>query len=225
MALSPEHQQRLQIFQEITQISDVPLCTEILEQNGWNVDVAVENFVQGRSSQPRTDSSSRNRPRTEVADEIADEERRPAGFIDYLWNPLRWIFQVRPVSLNPSSDTRKFISEFDDQFPHHPNFRTGSYQSAVLNAFQTSKFLLVYIHSPMHEDTDRFCRQVLCTQNVSRFLDENFVTWAGRVWDPEAYGLSTQLRASSYPFMALLICQSERTVQVADRIQGVVGSI
>ncbi len=135
--------------------------------------------------------------------------------------PLRWLFQTRPVSLNRELDTRKFLAEFDTQYGNqHPTFVEGSYQLAVQRAHQQSKFLLVYIHSPMHEDTPRFCHQVLCTQSFTQFANENFVCWSGRVWDPEAYDLSHQLRASSFPFMALLVCQSERMVQVADRSQG-----
>jgi hypothetical protein len=140
---------------------------------------------------------------------------------DLIWNPLRWLFQARPISLNPELDTRKFIAEFELKVnANHPNFVDRSYQSAVALAYRESKFLLVYIHSPMHEDTEKFCNQVLCSQNVIRFLDNNLITWAGRIWDPEAYSLSSQLRASTFPFVALLVCQSERVVHVADRFQG-----
>ncbi len=40
------------------------------------------------------------------------------------------------------------------------------------------------------------------------------------MWDTEAYSLSIQLKASTFPFLALLVCQSERIVQVVNRIQG-----
>eukprot|EP01036_Dinobryon_divergens_P027762 gene27762-36584_t len=48
------------------------------------------------------------------------------------------------------------------------------------------------------------------------------VTWAGKIWDSEAYGLSSQLKATAYPFVALLVCQSNRMVQVAEKVQGYV---
>jgi FAS-associated factor 2 len=137
--------------------------------------------------------------------------------------PLRWMFQTRPVNVNRELDARKFLAEFDAQYGRlHPTFVDGSYQLAVQRAFQQSKFLLVYIHSPMHEDTPRFCHQVLCTQTFAQFANEHFVCWSGRVWDPEAYDLSNQLRAASFPFLALLVCQSDRVVQVAERTQGFV---
>jgi FAS-associated factor 2 len=143
------------------------------------------------------------------------------GLFGLLLVPLRWLFQARPLSLNPDQDTLRFLDDYNLKVsPTHPNFHAGSYQSAVANAFEQSKFLLVYIHSPLHEDTPRFCRGVLSAPAVVNFANEHLITWAGRVWDPEAYGLSTQLRATTFPFMALLVCQSNRTVQIADRIQG-----
>ena len=158
---------------------------------------------------------------------IHDEEERPvaqrpnSALFEMALTPLRWLFQTHPISLNRELDTRKFLGEFDRKYSsRHPTFVDGSYQSAVARAFQQSKFLLIYLHSPMHDDTTKFCNQVLCSESFSVFANQNVVCWAGKIWDPEAYDLSSQLRASSYPFLALLVCQSDRVVQVADRIQG-----
>ena len=46
------------------------------------------------------------------------------------------------------------------------------------------------------------------------------ICWAGKIWDPEAYGLGIQLRNSTFPFLAVLLCQTDRTVQLADKIEG-----
>jgi hypothetical protein len=63
-------------------------------------------------------------------------------------------------------------------------------------------------------------REILCSESFKTFADENLLVWSGQVWDAEAYALSMQLRCSSFPFLALLVCQSERSVQIADKIQG-----
>ena len=47
-SLTPEQQNSLQLFQEISQIPDVDLCQDILRENHWDVETAVESFVQGR---------------------------------------------------------------------------------------------------------------------------------------------------------------------------------
>ena len=64
----------------------------------------------------------------------------------------------------------------------------------------------------LQEDTDKFCHSVLSKPNVINFFNSNVVTWAGhttnilliiliiliiiligKVWDPEAYDLSSKL--------------------------------
>jgi len=62
----------------------------------------------------------------------------------------------------------------------------------------------------IQEDTDKFCHSVLSKPNVINFFNSNVVTWAGhttnmliltilililigKVWDPEAYDLSSKL--------------------------------
>lgn len=142
--------------------------------------------------------------------------------LDAMLQPLKWLFRVQPPQDNPTQDARKFVTEFDATY--HPNnraeFCNDSYQVAVQQAFQSSKFLVVYLHSPMHEDTAKFCRQSLCTRNVTMVLNEHAVTWAGSVWAQEGYELSSQLRVSSFPFVAVLVCESARQVKIVDRIQG-----
>ena len=226
------------MFQEICQITDDELCIQILGQNTWNVDNAVNSFMTQHSGPVSSESSSsdtsfgnaRNRNvNSQNRNNIQEQLQRPAvqrqnsPAFEMILTPLRWLFQTHPISLNRELDTRKFIGEFESKYSaQHPTFVDGSYQSAVARAFQQSKFLLIYLHSPMHEDTSKFCNQVLCSESFSQFANQNVVCWAGRIWDPEAYDLSSQLRASSYPFLALLLCQSDRVVQIADRVQGII---
>jgi hypothetical protein len=66
-------------------------------------------------------------------------------------------------------------------------------------------------------------RQVLCSERITRIVNGNeMLVWGGSVWDPEPYNLSLQLKVSTFPFLALLLCESERSVQILDRIQGLV---
>lgn len=219
---------------------------QILQQNNWDLSLALSQFVGNSNTDTviaptrsessvtrRTNRSAETGPRSNApglatsSNSAADRQIRGSdnsgGLLGLLTVPLRWLFQARPLSLNPDQDTHKFIDDYNIKYSSpHPNFHAGSYQSAVASAYDQSKFLLVYLHSPLHEDSQRFCRGVLAAPAVVTYANEHLVTWAGRVWDPEAYGLSTQLRASAFPFVALLVCQSNRTVQIADRIQGYV---
>lgn len=76
-------------------------------------------------------------------------DRRPTtayshgGITDLLTVPLRWLFQSRPISLNPHRDTLTFIDEYNESYGNnHPTFHAGAFQSAVANAFSQSKLLL-----------------------------------------------------------------------------------
>jgi len=85
-----------------------------------------------------------------------------------------------------------------------PRFFEGTYSQAAHKAREENKFLLVYLHSSMHSDSPRFCREVLCTENVASFLEENFILWGGDITTTEAYRLSNQFGVTSYPFFAVV---------------------
>ena len=223
MSLTDQQQQLVATFHEITQLEDEELIAQILRQNNWNVDQAVNNYVAGSDATPAASSSSTDQQVwRNVGNDQQQSESNQNWLINALFNPLKIVFFARPAMLNPEADTRRFVNEFNAKYGYqHPTFQLSSYQTAVVQAFRQHKMLLVYIHSPLHEDTGVFCENALCSQNVTRYIDENTVFWSGSVWDPEAYSLSTQLKASTFPFLALLVCQSERVVQVIDRIQGI----
>jgi FAS-associated factor 2 len=231
MSLTDEQQQLVATFHEITQLEDEELIVQILRQNNWDVDQAVNNYVAGSSDPTPVSTSSstsidqqvwRNTGDSGGSDNRQQLESNQNWLINALFNPLKVVFFARPAILNPEADTRRFINDFNAKYGYqHPAFQVSSYQASVVQAFRQHKMLLVYIHSPLHEDTSAFCENALCSQNITRYIDENTVFWSGSVWDPEAYSLSTQLKASTFPFLALLVCQSERVVQVIDRIQGI----
>ena len=268
--LSDSQRSTLEMFREISNINDDYLCMQILQQNQWDLDTSLNQFVQGQSinennmesfndnnsdrnitrrhtstsqstefsnntstnaiqrsnaiansnpiSSSSSSSSSRNNSNTNIS---TTNNTTTGGLFGLLLVPLRWLFQVRPTSLNPENDTLKFIEEYNQKYSsNHTLFHPNSYQNAVTVAHQSSKFLLIYLHSPLHEETDHFCENIMKSPSIVSYLNQHMVTWVGRVWDAEAYALSSQLRVSSFPFLAVLVCQSNRTVQIADRIQG-----
>jgi hypothetical protein len=64
------------------------------------------------------------------------------------------------------------------------------------------------------------CRQTLCSPALKQVVDERLIMWGGSTDHAEAYNLSQVLRVTRFPFLALLVCQSGRSVQLIDRIQG-----
>jgi hypothetical protein len=234
-------------FMDITQLQDSNLCRSILFQNNWNLEHAIENFIRGRDEVNNSSSTStdgiqrssihqRSNPSL-LTNQATTPTTSQTTIFDFIVSPLRWIFRIYPESLNPDEDATQFLTDFRRDYGENgPQFQGVSYSQVVSNANRESKFLLIYLHSPLHEDTGRFCRsvflivvarshpsdrQVLSSERITRIVNGNDVlVWGGSIWDPEPYNLSLQLKVSTFPFLALLTCESERSVQILDRIQG-----
>nr|CCA27208.1 conserved hypothetical protein [Albugo laibachii Nc14] len=102
-----------------------------------------------------------------------------------------------------------------------PSFEVTSFRDAVSTARSTCKFLLVYLHSPLHDDTRHYVDNVLCTNEFCEFINEQefLVSWAGDVTHLEGYSASLSLGATQYPFIAILSCQS-RGVSIVEKFTG-----
>lgn len=44
------------------------------------------------------------------------------------------------------------------------------------------------------QDTDDFCRETLCNQEVAAYIDATFVAWAGSIHHSDAFRVSPQCR-------------------------------
>jgi len=122
---------------------------------------------------------------------------------------------------DPKGACLKFLTEFEMKYGNiHPDFVEGSYNDALNTAKTSFKFLVIYLHSGLHQDTDAFCRDTLCTELISDFLDENFVSWAGNINTSEAFRISNVLSTTTYPFFAVICNNSIGGLTILDRVQG-----
>lgn len=160
-SLTSEQLRCLQNFRDISQTDEIDRAIEVLARNNWHVQSAVDDFFRnsdrpgGSLGQPPTSSRASSGGRSNAGNAGAHP---PAGILHY----FQWLFQSTPTALRPDDDRRSFLNDFDRKYgADHPLFFSGSYAGAVTHAFQQSKFLLVYLHSPIHEDTDQFCRYAL----------------------------------------------------------------
>ena len=225
--LSSEQLRALQEFRDIAQTDDIGGAVNLLERESWDVQAAVDTFFRNLSTEANMHQDS-------LRDERAISPSS-AGATRY----LQWLFQSVPTALNPDEDFRAFESSFEQTYgSNHPSFFQGSYTKAVAHAYHNTKLLLVYLHSPLHADTSKFCRfpifvrccitvlilflsrQSFCSPTFNQLADNRLVVWGGSTDHAEAYNLSQVLRATRFPFLALLVSQSERSVQLITRIQG-----
>jgi len=123
------------------------------------------------------------------------------------------------TAATPKTVGEQFLAEFKQVYPSPwPPFHNGSFSEAVRAAEQRQLPLFVYLHSDQHEDTDSFCKNTLCTVSVCTYLRENCVCWAGNIRSPEAFQLSQRVRATSFPYVALL-APTQRSGQLAGLYQ------
>ncbi len=85
-----------------------------------------------------------------------------------------------------------------------PPFERSSYSEAVRAAVTRRVPLLVYLHSPRHDDVPVFVRKVLGDEAFVTYVTNNAVCWAGDVSTQESFGLASSLRgASTMPYICL----------------------
>lgn len=236
-------QEVLIAFQNLTGIEEVELCLRYLVEQDWDLDAAVATALHekmnGGSSAPTPSSSSST---TSTVSNAAVAPQPARGWIGWGWSIVAgvWRFgwgfvgslvptgiiygqqqqQQRIDDLDPVAQASKLQREFETEYgPRHPTFFQGSYTQALDQAKRSLKFLLVYLHSPQHENTPGFCRTTLCSDVITDFFNDHFIFWAGSVSASEGYKVNNVLGASTYPFMAL-ICYLEDRATVVDKIEG-----
>lgn len=190
-------------FQAQTGSEDVQHSIRTLDENNWNLDAAVRSF---NSPNPRTNQS---------------------GWFSTFWNVGYNFFAsfLPGQEVDPVIASARFLTEFELQYGDvHPTFFRGSFQQACNRSKSDFKFLIAYLHSPMHQNTNQFCKDTLCTSLITDFFNENFIFWAGSISNSEAYKASLLLGASSYPFMAVLCHNNVGGITICDRIEDLISS-
>lgn len=122
-----------------------------------------------------------------------------------------------------SRETTTCISNYERQFGrHHPDAFPGTFEQAVAKARREFKFVLVYLHSSLHDDTASFCRDSLGSDTIVDMVNHNFLFWMGSISLKQGYLLSSSLGVTSYPFMGLVYTLDGRMTAVGHK-EGSVG--
>ncbi|KAK9122216.1 hypothetical protein Syun_019833 [Stephania yunnanensis] len=82
------------------------------------------------------------------------------------------------------------------------------------------KLLFVYLHSPDHPDTPAFCERTLCAEVIASFINQNFVSWGGSIRRSEGFKMSNSLKASRYPYCAVVMAATNQRIQLLQQIEG-----
>ena len=143
--------------------------------------------------------------------------------IDALFRLLTLPFNLflYPENTDPLQDISTFVQNFESKYGEsHPQFYNGSYSQAVAEAKRDLKFLVVYLHNNLHEDTEDFCKQVLTHLEVVNYIKRNsLIFWACSINLKEGYLVSKIMRENTYPFLALVALKNNRMI-IAKKFQG-----
>jgi len=125
--------------------------------------------------------------------------------------------------LDPTAATIKFRRDFELQYgTSHPAFAEESYNSLLQKCKNEYKFVVIYLHSDMHDDTKQFCNELLATETVEDLLNDHFLVWANDIRAPEGHKLSLALEATSFPYMAVLTNNKAGGISKLDSWEGLI---
>ncbi|KAL3817880.1 hypothetical protein ACJIZ3_003785 [Penstemon smallii] len=128
------------------------------------------------------------------------------------------------VSVSQSaSEAIDFVSGFDRDYggsTSRPNFVGEGFMDALQRSRHEYKLLFVYLHSPDHPDTQGFCERTLCNEMLAAFLNENFVAWGGSVKGSEGFKMSNSLKASRFPFCAVVMAATNQRIALLQQVEG-----
>mmetsp|Transcript_8129 Transcript_8129/g.10771 ORF Transcript_8129/g.10771 Transcript_8129/m.10771 type:complete len:452 (+) Transcript_8129:91-1446(+) len=151
---------------------------------------------------------------------------RPVGLISSilgtLLSPLDYLVGATPAPSTSQEAVQRFVDQFTHEFSteHCPNFVVEGFQATVGQAIRQEQLMLCYLHSPLHQDTPEFCREVLCSQEVTSSVNESVVVWGASVAHAEGMRVADLLQATSYPFLALLLPRPNSQVQLVEKFEG-----
>lgn len=240
--LDPGQMDKLLQLQGLTGLEDLEVCRALLESQDWDLEAVAREHL-GISDQAETDHDRDSSPppapppRPAAARAVWQPPRDPLGWILYLVSlPARmlyggasavWAFvsslfglPPRPTSevRDPVGDVVSFCAEYDARYGSaHPPFYRGSYVQALDVAKKELRFMLVYLHSEDHQDTDTFCSAVLADPQVVDYVSQSMLFWACSVRRPEGYRVSQALRENCYPALAVIVLRQHRMVVVGKK--------
>lgn len=118
-----------------------------------------------------------------------------------------------------ASEAMEFVSGFErDYGTTRPNFVSEGFMDALQRSRNTFKLLFVYLHSPDHPDTPLFCQRTLCTEAMAEFVNENFVSWGGSIRASEGFKMSNSLKASRFPFCAVVMAATNQRIALLQQV-------
>ncbi|KAE9619104.1 putative UBX domain-containing protein 2/7 [Lupinus albus] len=122
-----------------------------------------------------------------------------------------------------TSEAMDFVAEFERDYGSIgtiPSFVSEGFMDALQRSRNSFRLLFVYLHSPDHPDTPLFCERTLCSETVTAFVNHNFVAWGGSIRASEGFKMSNSLKASRFPFCAVVMAAANQRIALLQQVEG-----
>ncbi|XP_050376837.1 plant UBX domain-containing protein 10 [Argentina anserina] len=120
-----------------------------------------------------------------------------------------------------ATEAVEFVASFErDYGTRGPNFVGEGFMDALQRSRNSYKLLFVYLHSPEHPDTPAFCERTLCSEPLAAYINENFVSWGGSIRASEGFKMSNSLKASRFPFCAVVMAATNQRIVLLQQVEG-----
>lgn len=191
-----------------------------LEMSEWDLSRAIEIYYSS------TDHQYQQSEEDDSSERASERVVPTTGFVGRCFGALRKFATSQPGATGVEA-ARQLSLELEEKLPSRgPGARlrrafvVQTYKNAAATATRNSKCLLVYLHSPLHQDTDKFCAEVLGSEAVLACVQRHFVVWGAQLSSADGVILSEALRVSHYPFLAVLSTRPDGADVLIDKIQG-----
>ncbi|KAK2978663.1 hypothetical protein RJ640_019120 [Escallonia rubra] len=120
-----------------------------------------------------------------------------------------------------AAEAARFVADFERDYGRAgPSFVAEGFMDALQRSRHEFKLLFVYLHSPDHPDTPAFCGGTLCSEVLAAFVNENFVAWGGSIRASEGFKMSNSLKASKFPFCAVVMAATNQRIALLQQVEG-----
>jgi len=138
-----------------------------------------------------------------------------------LANILFPLHEFDGLSLNADKSARHFRAQNFSQCSTNPFFEAG-YRSALSEANRLSKLCLVYLHSPLHCDSQRFL-EMLKTEEVLAYFNNTttLLNYGNSIHSADGTNAAQILKVKAYPFVALLGTENGDKAEIILRMEGI----
>ena len=145
-----------------------------------------------------------------------------ARALAYVWSFLPGTQPAGPANGEvPGADFgARFAARYATEGREAPAFYSGSYTSAAAAARGAGRALVLYLHSPVHENTPAFCRDTLCDARVRELLATRCIVYGADIEQPHGWRLALERDAESFPFVAVLVPERAGHFAMVERVAG-----